>query len=70
MNDTTRAAAKTICALSGDFCRLVGGDLGCMAGRGVMPTAEACIATDAQLMLKGYIDCAERILALPSARLT
>lgn len=53
-------AARAICAMrNGGFCEMVGGELGCKAGRGAPRDGSQCVAREDQLLLGGELDLAE-----------
>lgn len=58
-------AARAVCAHTiGGFCQFVGGDLGCLNGRGVAPNWRNCIADRVQLSLSGTSRVSEAVLGL------
>ena len=65
--DLREKVARHLCASDGNsgFCSCVGGDLGCRVGRGELFTGDNCKAVRVQLLLSGYMDAAEAILAIP-----
>ena len=57
-------AARQICANSlGGFCQNMGDSVGCKNGRGDSG-AFFCKATYAQLVISGYVDTAQKVLAV------
>lgn len=64
LSNVDRSAARALCAASySDFCRNVGGEMGCRNGRGDHG-AHCCIANDYQLELSGLVRSARETVAV------